>query len=121
VNITAGIADAVSTAGLTDGVATVFCSGATGAITTIEYEDGVIADIRRALEIVAPQDGEYLHHLRWGDDNGHSHVRAALVGPSLAVPFVDGQLSLGTWQQIVLIDCDTRPRSRNLVVQIVGQ
>jgi secondary thiamine-phosphate synthase enzyme len=121
VDITAGVGAAVSASGLDDGVATVFCPGATGAVTTIEYEDGVVADVQSALETIAPRDADYLHHLRWGDDNGHSHVRAALIGPSVAVPFTGGRLALGTWQQIVFIDCDTRPRSRQLVVQIMGQ
>lgn len=121
VNITPGVSDAVAASELTSGVATVFCPGSTGAITTVEFEQGVVADIQRALNQIAPPDGDYRHHLRWGDDNGHSHVHAALIGPSLAVPFVDGRLSLGAWQQIVLIDCDTRPRSRRLVVQVMGE
>jgi secondary thiamine-phosphate synthase enzyme len=121
VNITRGVSDAVAASELTGGIVTVFCPGSTGAITTVEFEDGVVADIQRALDQLAPPDGDYLHHLRWGDDNGHSHVRAALVGPSLTIPFIEGRLSLGTWQQIVLIDCDTRARSRRLVVQVMGE
>jgi secondary thiamine-phosphate synthase enzyme len=119
-DITGPVAGAVRESGLQNGIVTVFCPGSTGSITTIEYESGALKDVEEALDKIAPPDGEYLHHLRWGDDNGHSHVRAALVGPSLTVPFVDGELTLGTWQQIVFIDFDTRPRSRRLVVQSVG-
>jgi secondary thiamine-phosphate synthase enzyme len=121
VNITREIADAVTDSGLADGIACVFCPGATGGLTTLEFEPGVVADVQRAFDSIAPPDGHYRHHLQWGDDNGHSHVRAALVGPSLTVPFCDGLLRLGTWQQIVLIDFDTRPRSRELVLQLVGE
>ena len=120
-DITRGVSDVVTASKLTSGIATVFCPGSTGAITTMEFEDGVVADIRQALDRIAPPDGNYLHHLRWGDDNGTSHVRAALIGPSLTIPFVKGRLSLGTWQQIVLVDCDTRPRARRLVVQVMGE
>ena len=90
-------------------------------LTTIEYEDGAVNDLGRAIERIAPRGMEYEHHLRWGDDNGHSHVRAALLGPSLSVPFVGGRLTLGTWQQIILIDFDTRPRQRQIVAQIIGE
>lgn len=121
VDITAELGDAVAETGLACGTATVFCPGSTGAVTTVEYEAGAIEDLQRALELVAPSDADYRHHLRWGDNNGHSHVRAALLGPSLSVPFVDGRLTLGTWQQVVFIDCDTRPRSRRLLVQILGE
>ena len=120
-DITGQVASAVLESGLREGVVTVFCPGSTGSVTTIEYESGAVEDLQRALDRIAPPDGDYRHHLRWGDDNGHAHVRAALLGPSLAVPFVDGQLTLGTWQQVVFIDFDTRPRSRRLVVQVVGQ
>ncbi|MHC1569644.1 MAG: secondary thiamine-phosphate synthase enzyme YjbQ, partial [Candidatus Syntropharchaeales archaeon] len=100
---------------------TVFAPGATGAVTTIEYESGLIADFKGMLERIAPQDIEYMHNLRWGDGNGHSHVRASLLGPGLTVPFIDGRLQLGTWQQIVFIDLDNRQRDRKLIVQIVGE
>lgn len=119
-DITAQVAEIVRESGLQTGLATVFCPGSTGALTTIEYEEGALADLARALEEIAPAGRDYRHHLRWGDDNGHAHVRAALVGPSLTVPFVDGRLTLGTWQQAIFIDFDTGPRSRRLVVQIVG-
>ena len=89
-------------------------------LTTIEYEDGAVNDLGRAIERMAPRGIEYEHHLCWGDDNGHSHVRAALLGPSLSIPYVGGRLTLGTWQQIILIDFDTRPRQREIVAQIIG-
>ncbi len=90
-------------------------------LTTIEYEDGAIHDLGRMLEKFAPRQADYEHHLRWGDDNGHSHIRAALLGPSLSVPFVAGRLTLGTWQQIILLDFDTRLRQREVVAQIMGE
>ena len=120
-DVTRQVAEAVTESSARNGTATVFCPGATGAVTTVEYESGAVADIQRILDEIAPPDGKYRHHLRWGDDNGHSHVRAALVGPSLTVPFSDGRLALGTWQQIVFIDFDTHPRSRRLVVQVMGE
>jgi secondary thiamine-phosphate synthase enzyme len=120
-DITAAVAAAVAEAGIEDGLATVFVVGSTAAVTTIEFEPGAIADFNRLLDELAPRDAEYDHHARWGDDNGSSHVRAALVGPSLTVPVVDGQLTLGTWQQIMLLECDTRARRREIVFQIVGE
>jgi secondary thiamine-phosphate synthase enzyme len=121
VDITSQVAEAVRVSGLQDGTVTVFCPGSTGSVTTIEYESGALRDLQQVLDEVVPPDRDYRHHLRWGDDNGHSHVRAALLGPSLTVPFLQGKLTLGTWQQIVFLDLDTRPRSRRLVVQIVGE
>lgn len=120
-DITPQVQGAVRDSGLQAGIATVFCPGSTGGLTTIEYESGVVADLRQVLDEIVPLDRDYRHHLRWGDDNGHSHVRAALIGPSLTVPFVEGRLTLGTWQQIVFLDLDTRPRSRRLVLQILGE
>jgi secondary thiamine-phosphate synthase enzyme len=120
-DITPQVQGAVRDSGLQAGIATVFCPGSTGGLTTIEYESGVVADLRQVLDEIVPPDRDYRHHLRWGDDNGHSHVRAALIGPSLTVPFVEGRLTLGTWQQIVFLDLDTRPRSRRLVLQILGE
>ncbi|HUF47649.1 MAG TPA: secondary thiamine-phosphate synthase enzyme YjbQ [Vicinamibacterales bacterium] len=114
-------AEAVRTSGLTAGVVTVFVAGSTAAVTTIEFEPGAVADFNRLLEHLAPRNGEYRHHLRWGDDNGSSHVRAALLGPSLTVPFAAGRLTLGTWQQILLLELDTSPREREIVLQIVGE
>jgi secondary thiamine-phosphate synthase enzyme len=120
-DITAQTAAAVAGAGLRDGTATLFCPSSTSALTTIEYEAGCLSDLRRLLdEIIAP-GRSYAHDARWGDGNGHSHVRAALLGPSLTVPFVAGRLELGTWQQIVHLDFDNRPRQRELIVQIVGE
>jgi len=120
-DITRQVAQAVQESGLRSGIVTVFCPGSTGGLTTIEYESGAIADLQQVLDEITPPDRDYRHHLRWGDDNGRSHVRAALLGPSLTVPFVDARLTLGTWQQIVFLDFDTSPRSRRLVVQIIGE
>jgi secondary thiamine-phosphate synthase enzyme len=119
-DLTAAVSATLARSGLTAGVATVFVVGSTAGVTTIEFEPGVVADVDDALERLAPREAEYRHHLRWGDDNGSSHVRAALVGPSIAVPFADGRLMLGTWQQIVLLELDTRPRKREVVIQLVG-
>ena len=120
-DITRPVADAVRRSGLQAGIVTVFCPSATSALTTIEYESGALADLKRLFDEVVPADRDYRHNLRWGDGNGHSHVRAALLGPSLTVPFVDGRLTLGTWQQILYVDFDNRPRRRELVVQIMGE
>ena len=95
--------------------------GSTAAVTTIEFEPGAVADLNGLFERLAPRDDEYRHHLRWGDDNGSSHVRAALLGPSLTIPFADGRLTLGTWQQVMLLEFDTRARRRELVFQILGE
>jgi len=121
VDITPGVERALRESKLVSGVVTLFVIGSTAALTTIKYEDGAVADFGRVLEKIAPRDAEYYHHLRWGDDNGHSHVRAALLGPALSVPFVGGELTLGTWQQIILIDFDTRPRQREIVAQFSGE
>jgi secondary thiamine-phosphate synthase enzyme len=120
-DVTAMAARAVDASGARAGLATVFVVGSTAGVSTIELESGVVEDIDRALETVAPRGGEYRHHLRWHDDNGSSHVRAAIVGPSVTVPFREGRLMLGTWQQIVVLEFDTRPRRREVVVQIVGE
>ena len=120
-DITSQIATIVKESGLKAGTVTVFCPGSTGGLTTIEYESGVMVDLRQVLDEVVPPGRDYRHHRRWGDDNGSAHIRAALVGPSLTVPFVDGSLTLGTWQQIVFLDFDTRPRARKLVVQVMGE
>jgi len=120
-DVTPQVAQAVQQSGVQAGVVTVFCPGSTGGLTTIEYENGVIADLQQVFDQLAPPGRDYRHHLRWGDDNGHAHVRAALIGPSLSVPFVQGRLTLGTWQQIVFLDFDTGPRTRRLVVQIMGE
>jgi secondary thiamine-phosphate synthase enzyme len=121
IDLTPELAAAVRESGLTAGVATLFIPGSTAGLTTIEYEPGAVADLSDVFERIAPRNRDWRHHLRWGDRNGHSHVRAALLGPSLSVPFVDGDLTLGTWQQVVLVDFDDRPRSRKVVVQLVGE
>lgn len=121
IDITPGVEHAIAEANVSDGIVTLFVVGSTAALTTIEYEEGAVNDLGRAIERMAPRGMEYEHHLRWGDDNGHSHVRAALLGPSLSVPFIGGRLMLGTWQQIVLVDFDTRPRQRVVVAQIIGE
>jgi secondary thiamine-phosphate synthase enzyme len=105
---------------IANGLVTIFCPGSTGSITTIEYESGVLQDLKDALERIAPSDIPYEHNERWGDGNGFSHVRAALMKPSLTVPLVKGKLTLGTWQQIVFIDFDNRGRHRDIVVQIIS-
>src|SRR5688572_4879 len=120
-DITDKVAAAVTESKLRAGTVTVFIVGSTAGLTTIEFEPGAVADLNRVFEELAPREGEYLHHLRWGDDNGSSHVRAAMLGPSLTVPFADSVLTLGTWQQIMLLEFDTRPRQREVVVQIVGE
>ena len=120
-DITDMVAECVAQSGCTGGIVTVFVVGSTAAVTTIEYEPGAVADLNRLLEEIAPRDADYRHHLRWGDDNGSSHVRAALLGPSLTIPFADTKLSLGTWQQILLLEMDTRPRRREVVIQILGE
>src|SRR5436190_9194168 len=120
-DITDLVAAALVESHIAAGIATVFVVGSTAGVTTIEYEPGAVADFNRLFEALAPRAADYRHHLRWGDDNGSSHVRAALLGPSLTVPFVDGELALGTWQQIMLLEMDTRPRRREIVVQLVGE
>jgi secondary thiamine-phosphate synthase enzyme len=115
------VADLVRQSGAAAGLVTVFVVGSTAGVTTIEFEPGAIADLNRLFEEVAPRQAEYRHHLRWGDDNGSSHVRAALLGPSITVPFAERALVLGTWQQIMLVEFDTRPRKREIVVQIMGE
>lgn len=120
-DITDLVARVVTDSDLSSGLATTSVVGSTAVVTTIEFEPGAVADLNRLLDRLAPRDGHYAHHARWGDDNGSSHVRAALMGPSLTVPFERRQLILGTWQQIVLLECDTRPRQRPFVVQLMGE
>lgn len=120
-NITEAVVGAVRSNNLSNGIATVFTPSATSAITTVEYESGMLADLTDMFERLASQAWEYKHDTRWHDGNGSSHVRAALLGPSLSIPFVNQQLTLGTWQQIVFIDFDNRRRSRRVVVQLVGE
>ncbi len=119
-DITADLVKVVAVSGVRNGVLTVQMLGSTGAITTIEYESGALSDLRDALEKVAPANGDYEHNARWGDGNGFSHVRSALLKTSLSIPVVDGELVLGTWQQVVAINLDNRERMRELVAVLVG-
>ena len=121
INITGEVGVAVQNSVLNDGIVTVFVVGATGAITTIEFEPGLVADFQGMWERLAPESIPYDHNRRWGDGNGYSHVRASLLGGSLVVPFNDKRLTLGTWQQIVLVDFDNRARSRQVIVQVMGE
>ena len=120
-DITDQVAGAVAQTGLKGGVVTIFCPSSTSALTTIEYEPGCVSDLRRLFDEIVPPNRPYAHEAAWGDGNGHSHMRAALLGPSLSVPFVGGRLTLGTWQQNIYLDFDVRPRRRELVFQIVGE
>ncbi len=120
-DVTGVVARAVAESDIRAGIVTVFVVGSTAGVTTIEFESGAIHDLNGVFEELAPRDGEYQHHLRWGDDNGSSHVRAALLGPSVTIPFRDRELMLGQWQQIAVLEFDTRPRRREIVIQIVGQ
>ena len=120
-DITDRVSALVSKSTMTQGTVTIFCPSSTSGLTTIEYESGALSDLRRLLDEIIPPDREYAHNARWHDGNGHAHVRAALLGPSLTVPLVEGRLTLGTWQQIIYVDFDTRPRRRELIVQIIGE
>ncbi len=120
-DITAEVRNELRRTGMRDGIVAVFVPGATGGVTTVEFEDGLVRDMKEMFDAVAPEGKRYYHDQKWHDGNGHSHVRASLLGPSLTVPFSDGELMLGTWQQIVFIDFDVRQRSRALVLQFVGE
>jgi secondary thiamine-phosphate synthase enzyme len=120
IDLTGNVQDIVSKSGIDNGLACIFVAGSTAAVTTVEFEPGLVKDLKEAMDRLYPRGIDYEHHRRWGDGNGHSHVRAALVGPSLTVPIVDGRLLLGTWQQIVFLEFDNKPRSREVAVQIVG-
>lgn len=120
-DITSEVQSIVKKSGTEKGIVVVFVPGSTAAVTTIEYEPGLLTDFPNTLERLAPRNASYEHEKRWHDGNGHSHVRASLLGPSLTIPIKDGKLTLGTWQQIVLVELDTRSRSRELVVQILGE
>lgn len=120
IDITSRVSNIARKSSIQNGIVTVFCPGSTGSITTIEYESGVLKDLQRAIEKIAPSNIPYDHDRRWGDGNGFSHVRAALMKPSLSIPIVNGHLTLGTWQQVVFIDFDNRGRNRNLIVQVIG-
>lgn len=120
-DITDDVARHVSQSGLKNGTVTIFCPSSTSALTTIEYENGAVSDLKRLFDEIVPQNREYAHNARWHDGNGHSHVRASLLGPSLTIPFVNGELTLGTWQQIIFVDFDNKPRRRELILQVMGE
>jgi secondary thiamine-phosphate synthase enzyme len=119
-DLTEAVTQAVADSKIGSGIVTVSVVGSTAGLTTIEFEAGAIHDLNRIFEALAPRAGEYRHHLKWGDDNGSSHVRAALLGPSVTLPFSDGRLLVGTWQHVALFEFDTRPRRRQVVMQVVG-
>ncbi len=121
VDITDAVEQAVRRAKITEGLATVFVTGSTAGVTTIEYEPGLVKDLKDAVQRLFPENLRYAHHEAAGDDNGFSHLRASFIGPSLTVPIVDGRLQLGTWQQIVLIDFDVHPRTRSYLIQLLGE
>jgi secondary thiamine-phosphate synthase enzyme len=121
IDITSNVLKVLSRSRVKNGVATLFVPGSTASLTTIEFEGGVINDLKKAIERLAPEDIYYEHNERWEDGNGYAHVRASLLGPSLHVPVIDGKLNLGTWQQIVLIDFDNRPRERQIIIQLLGE
>ncbi len=121
VDITPQVTEKVAQSGLESGTVTLFISGSTAGLTTIEYEPGLIADLKEMWRRLVPEDISYQHDQRWGDGNGHAHVRASLLGASLVIPFTDKMLALGTWQQVVVVDFDNRPRSRQVIVQILGE
>jgi secondary thiamine-phosphate synthase enzyme len=120
-DLTAAISEKLAAVRLRDGTVTLFVPGSTAGLTTIEFEPGVVEDFSRLLEKIAPSNIPYRHDQRWGDGNGFSHVRASLIGPSLVIPFSDGRLALGTWQQAVLVDFDNRPRTRTIILQFMGE
>ena len=120
-DITQKVSNAVAETRLQSGIVTVFVTGSTGALTTIEYEPGLLTDLPNILGRIAPKGLSYEHEKRWHDGNGHSHVRASLIGPSITVPFINGRLTLGTWQQLVFVELDIRSRTRNIVLQIIGE
>ena len=121
IDITSNLNESLGETGLQDGVLTVFVPGATGALTTVEYEPGLVQDLENLWEKIIPSSANYNHNLTWGDGNGHSHLRASLLGPSLSIPFCSGKFTLGTWQQIIFIDFDIHSRSRRLVLQFMGE
>jgi secondary thiamine-phosphate synthase enzyme len=121
IDITGTVSKSVRKSGLSAGLVSVFVSGSTAGITTVEYEPGLVQDLREAYERTAPRNATYAHNNRWGDGNGYAHVRASLTGQELSVPFSNSSLMLGTWQQIILIDFDNRPRTRQVTVQVIGE
>jgi len=120
IDLTSEASEFLEASGVQSGVLVVFTPGSTAGVTTIEFESGAVSDLKRALDILAPRHEDYEHNRRWGDGNGYSHVRSALMGPSIAIPVREGRLELGTWQQIVLCDFDNRPRRRRLTLHLLG-
>jgi secondary thiamine-phosphate synthase enzyme len=119
--ITDQVRDCLTSSQIRDGIATVFTPSATSGLTSLEFEPGCVQDLQRLFDEIIPPGRNYAHNQRWGDGNGHSHVRAALLKPSITIPFIDKNLTLGTWQSLVLVDFDNRPRSRKLIVQLLGE
>ena len=120
IDITERVENILTNSSLSTGLCTIFCPGSTGVITTIEFESGLLKDFPLAMERIAPREAKYEHDKQWGDGNGHAHIRASILGPSLTVPFVNKRLTLGTWQQVVFVDYDNRPRSRKLEILLIG-
>jgi secondary thiamine-phosphate synthase enzyme len=120
-DITAEVATHLAQSGLKNGTVAIFCPSSTSGLTTIEFASGAVSDLKRLFDEIVPPNRKYAHNERWHDGNGHSHIRASLLGPSLTVPFVNGHLTLGTWQQIIYVDFDNRPRKRELVLQVIGE
>ncbi len=121
IDITKDLEEVVQKSGLNTGICTAFVPGSTASLITIEYEGGLLKDFPEAMERFAPKDAVYEHHLRWGDGNGHSHIRASIIGPDMTIPIIDGKLKLGTWQQVTFVDFDNRPRSRNVEIVMIGE
>ncbi len=121
IDITPQVDDELSQVNILNGTVTVFISGSTAAVSTVEYESGLVSDLEEMWERTVPLQLQYQHNRRWGDGNGHSHIRATMLGPSLVVPFVNKRMTLGTWQQIIVTDFDNRPRTREIVIQIMGE
>jgi secondary thiamine-phosphate synthase enzyme len=121
IDITPQVTKSLAESGISSGIVTIFCPSSTSGLTTIEYESGCLSDLDRLFNEIVDPKRHYAHNARWGDGNGHSHVRAALLGPSLTVPFVNGSLTLGTWQQIIYVDFDNRARRRELILQVLGE
>ena len=120
-DITSEVSNAVNESAIGSGTVTVFVPGSTAGVTTIEFESGAVNDLKEVFSCFVPENEFYAHNARWGDGNGHSHIRASLLGPSLSLPFSSSSLILGTWQQVILVDFDNRPRKREIILQIVGE
>jgi secondary thiamine-phosphate synthase enzyme len=121
IDITQKVSECIDSSTIKNGLATIFCPSSTSGVTTLEYEEGVLQDLKQTFEVIVPSEKIYQHDEAWHDGNGHSHIRAALLKASLTVPLVDGRMTLGTWQQVVFVDFDTRPRKREIIVQIMGE